>query len=68
MIVSKLLKTFAFETKVLLVDVKHNETHSMDTKRYFNEYEYEPRWDGKVAISRVTDGKVVIFYKSGTGL
>lgn len=64
MIVSKLLKTFAFETKVLLVDVKCNETYSMDRKQYFNEYEYEPKWDGEVVISRVTDGKVVIFYKS----
>lgn len=66
MIVSKLLKTFVFETKVLLVDVKYNKTYSMDTKQYFNEYETE--WDGEVVISRVTDGKVVIFYKSGTGL
>lgn len=68
MIVSKLLKTFAFETKVLLVDVKYNETYSMDAKQYFNEYEYEPRWDGEVVISRVTDRKVVIFYKSGIEL
>lgn len=64
MIVSKLLKTFAFETKVLLVDVKYNETYSMDAKQYFNEYEYEPRWNGEVVISRVTDGKIVVFYKS----
>lgn len=68
MIVSKLLKTFAFETKVLLVDVKYNETYSMDAKQYFNEYEYEPRWDGEVVISRVTDGKIVVFYKSGIEL
>ena len=68
MIVSKLLKTFAFETKVLLVDVKCNETYSMDRKQYFNEYEYEPKWDGEVVISRVTDGKVVIFYRSDIGL
>lgn len=68
MIVSKLLKTFAFETKVLLVDVKYKKTHSMDTKQYFNEYEYEPEWDGEVVISRVTDGKVVIFYKNGVEL
>lgn len=66
MIVSKLLKTFVFETKILLVDVKYNKTYSMDTKQYFNEYETE--WDGEVVISRVTDGKVVIFYKNGTGL
>lgn len=66
MIVSKLLKTFAFETKVLLVDVKYKKTHSMDMKQYFNEY--EPEWDGEVVISRVTDGKVVIFYKNGVEL
>ena len=66
MIVSKLLKTFAFETKVLLVDVKYNETYSMDAKQYFNEY--EPRWDGEVVISRVTDGKIVVFYRSGIEL
>lgn len=66
MIVSKLLKTFAFETKALLVDVKYNETYSMDMKQYFNEY--ETKWDGEVVISRVTDGKIVVFYKSGIEL
>ncbi len=66
MIVSKLLKTFAFETKVLLVDVKCNKTYSMNAKEYFNEY--ETKWDGEVVISRVTDRKVVLFYKSGIEL
>ena len=62
--VSTLLKTFAFETKLLLVDVRRNKTYSIYRKQYFNEYVTE--WDGEVA--RVTNGKIAVFYKSGIGL
>ena len=64
--VSTLLKTFAFETKLLLVDVRRNKTYSIYRKQYFNEYVTE--WDGEVVISRVTNGKIAVFYKSGIGL
>lgn len=66
MIVSEFLQAFPFETDVVLVDVKQNKLYFVDTERYYDKR--VSKWDGEVRCTRIVDGKIAVFYKSGIGL